>query len=164
MPPPRVAILQQAFVPRYRVRFFELLHERSEIEYVVFGGPAPKGTGHVAATGPFEFPAVWTDTRQIALSQRVWTYQPIVRRLMSTRWDAIVVAPWMRSLSNLALAPLFKARGRAVIAWGHGYEREQDDGRAVSAALSAAAALKRAFARSVDGYLLETYTERGAAS
>jgi glycosyltransferase involved in cell wall biosynthesis len=159
---PRVAILQQGFVPRYRVRFYEMLHERSEIEYVVFHGSPPAGTGHVAAQGPFAFPNVWTDNRQFRIAGRVLIYQPIVRRMMATRWDAIVVAPWVRLVSNLILVPLFQARGRAVIAWGHGYEKAEDDGEAITMLLRVMAGLKAWFARSVDGYLLETYTTRGA--
>jgi glycosyltransferase involved in cell wall biosynthesis len=157
-----VAILQQGFIPRYRVRFYELLHERSEIEYVVFHGPPPVGTGHIAAPGPFSFPNVWTDSRQIRASGRVLLYQPIVRQIMTSRWDAIVVAPYVRLLSNLILIPLFKARGKAVIAWGHGFEKEEDHGEAVTALLRIMARLKARFARSVDGYILETYSARGA--
>ena len=161
---PRVAILQQGFVPRYRVRFFERLHELSTIEYVVFHGPAPPGTGHVAEAGPFAFPNASTDTRHRRVPGAVLMYQPIVRELMRGRWDGIVVAPNIRLLSNLALIPLFMARGRAVIVWGHGYEKEEDHGPAVTAFLWAMARLKAWLARSVDGYLLETYTARGAAS
>jgi glycosyltransferase involved in cell wall biosynthesis len=157
-----VAILYQSFVPRYRVRFFELLHERSEIEYVVFHGQPPARTGHSAATGPFAFPNVWTDNRELRIAGQTLIYQPIVRRVMSTRFDAIVVAPWIRLLSNLILVPLFKARGKAVIAWGHGFEKEEDHPVPIKAALRVMAALKAWMVRSVDGYLLETYTERGA--
>jgi glycosyltransferase involved in cell wall biosynthesis len=148
-------------VPRYWVRFFELLHERSEIEYVVFHGRPPAQTGHFAAPGPFAFPNVWTDNREFRIAGQTLIYQPIVRQLMSTRFDAIVVAPWIRLLSNLILVPLFKARGRAVIAWGHGYEREEEHGRAVTAALRVLSLVKASFARSVDGYVLETHTARG---
>lgn len=157
---PRVAILQWGFVPRYRVRFYELLHERSEIEYVVFHGSAPSRTGHVAVPGPFVFPNVWTDNRQLMISGQVLMYQPIVRRLMATRWDAIVVAPYIRLLSNLILAPLLKARGSAVIAWGHGFEQEEDHDPAIAMILRMMALFKSRLARSTDGYLV--YTARGA--
>jgi glycosyltransferase involved in cell wall biosynthesis len=156
----RVAIIHHSFVPRYRVRFYELLQERSEIEYVVFHGPAPSQTGHLEAPGPFAFPNVWTDNRQLRISGRTLIYQPIVRRVMATRWDAIIFAPYVRLLSNLILVPLLKARGSAVIAWGHGFEKEEDHGPAVTTTLQIMSRIKARFVRSVDGYLV--HTPRGA--
>jgi hypothetical protein len=37
----RIAVLNQGYIPHYRRRFFELLAERGQAEYVVFHGAPP---------------------------------------------------------------------------------------------------------------------------
>ena len=120
----------------------------------------PAGTGHVRADGPFGFRTVSAPNRQLRIAGNVLVLQPIVRRVMATRWDGVIVALNLRLPASLLLAALFKARGRTVIAWGHGFERATDDPAPVERTLRLAARFKAWFARRVDGYLV--YNERGA--
>ena len=58
----KVAILNHGYLPHYRVRFYELLAERTSFEYVVFHG-APPSCGDRGAEGSVRFPQRRVTTR-----------------------------------------------------------------------------------------------------
>lgn len=149
----RVAVLHQGFIPLYRVRFFEELNAAGANEYVVFHGPAPSGTGHLAAPGPFAFPNVFRQHAEIHLGTRKLIYQPVVRAVVAGGFDAVVVGDEFKLLANLAIFSAFKMMGKPAILWGHGCHRPD--------AHWMARMLARFFPRFADGYL--AYTEGGAS-
>jgi glycosyltransferase involved in cell wall biosynthesis len=156
-----VAIIHQGFIPMYRTGFHARLAQRraSGIRYVVFHGPAPAYTGHLAASGPFDFPHVWAPTHELRLAGKAALYQPIVRHVMRT-CDALVMGAQARFLHNLVLYALFKMAGRPVLLWGQGTDKQEDVGALMSAALGGVSAAKRRLARCADGYIV--YTEGGS--
>jgi glycosyltransferase involved in cell wall biosynthesis len=156
---PRVAIVHQGFIPEYRVRFFELLADRSEIEYVVFHGQAPTGSGHRAAAGPFGFPNVAVQNREVVLGGKRIILQPILGRIARGSYAAAVLGAELKFVANVAVAGLMSAWGKPVVLWGHGYEKDED--APASLLTRTAAGLKRRYARGAAGYLV--YTEGGAA-
>jgi len=139
--------MHQGFIPRYRVRFFELLSQQSDIDYVIVYGPPPSGTGHFASPGPFGFPTLKLTTRELSLGRRTLIYHSIAPVLRG-RFDALVIGTHLLLIANHVLFAAFKARGKPVLYWGHGHEQAE-------------AALKSRLARLADGYL--AYTEGGAA-
>jgi glycosyltransferase involved in cell wall biosynthesis len=155
---PRVAILHQGFIPRYRVRFYELLSGRGAVEYVVFHGDPPSGSAHRAAEGPFEFPQVRVESRELQAAGRWLVYQPVVRRV-ARDFDAVVLGDEAKFLSSLALQGVFAARGRPVAIWGAGFEKEESLGRLGSLVKGVGAGVKQARLKATAGYLV--YTDRG---
>ncbi len=156
----RIAVAHQGFVPHYRVRFFEMLHEQGEHDYVVFHGNPPSGTGHYAAEGPFSFPNVEVRNIELRIAGKSLIYQTILRRLLRSGFDAAIFGTHVQFLSNQLALPIFKATGRPVFYWGHATEKATG-GNGVALALSrAAAGLKARTVRLADGYL--AYTPRGA--
>jgi glycosyltransferase involved in cell wall biosynthesis len=156
---PRVAVLHQGFVPRYRVRFYELLSRRGAIEYVVFHGDPPSGSAHRAAEGPFEFPAVRVRNREIRAAGRWFVFQPVLRRIARGGFDGVVLGDEAKFVSSLALQAVFAARGRPVAIWGAGFEKEESLGRVGSLVKRVGGGLKRRRLGAAAGYL--AYTEGG---
>jgi hypothetical protein len=79
----RVAVAHQGFIPHYRVRFFELLNQRSDSEYVIFHGAPPTGSGHCQADGPFGFPNVFVHNRELGTrAGKSLIYEPILRKVL----------------------------------------------------------------------------------
>lgn len=154
---PRVAIVHHGFVPTYRVAFFERLARAGDVEYVVFHGPAPGGTGHQAATGPFAFPDRWVANREIGVRGRTVIAQPIVGPIARGRFAGVVVGAEFKFPASWAAAAVTRARGGALVLWGHGYDKVEDEG---ASRIAAGTALKAAYARRADAYLV--YTEGGA--
>lgn len=148
----RICILHQGFIPHYRVRFFERLAVAGEIEIVVVHGQAPSGSGHVAAPGPFRFGNLFRRSLELRFGDRQLIYQPVVREVLRGGFDAAVIGQEFKLLSNVILLALFKATGRPVLIWGHGYHRESAHWLARMASTLVA--------RLADGYLV--YTEGGA--
>lgn len=148
----RIALLHQGFVPRYRERFYTLLNAQDDNEYVVFHGPAPKRTGHAAAPGPFRFPNVFRRNIEMRVGCRSLIYQPVVWDILTGGFDAVVVGHEFKMLANHLVMAAFKAMGKPVLFWGHGYHRDSAHWLARSAS--------GALARFADGYLV--YTEGGA--
>ena len=167
----RVAILHQGFVPEYRVRFFELLNQRNGSEYVVFHGHPPSGIGQEAATGPFAFPNVFVDNRELVLAgSRSVTYQPVVRSIQGGGFDAVVLGSHLQFVSNHVVFVLSRLVGRAVLYWGHGFERVPHFAASTHSGWGRSALLERlsrlgvqlkyAVSRLPDGYLV--YSAGGA--
>lgn len=154
---PRVAIVHQGFIPTYRVTFFERLAQASDVEYVVFHGDAPPGTGHRAAVGPFGFREHKVRNRRLdAFGGRV-IYQPLVRAV-ARHFDAAVVGAELKLVANVAVGAALAATGRPVILWGQGFEKDED--RGAGALRMAGDRLKSRASRAASAYLV--YSERGA--
>lgn len=149
----RIAILHQGFVPSYRKRFFELLNDRTCNRYVVFHGQPPSHTGHVAASGPFQFSNVRVHNRELRLGKYSLIYQPVVLKVLRGGFDAIVVGHEFKLLAGQMLFAAYKLLRKPALLWGHGYHRRN--------AHPLARAGTGVFAKLADGYLV--YTSSGAA-
>jgi glycosyltransferase involved in cell wall biosynthesis len=149
----RIAVFHDGFVPIYRARFFEILNTSSEHEYVVFHGDAPSDSGHTCAAEPLNFPNVRSRNLEIQLGGRTLVYEPVMRRVLSGGFDAIVVGHEVKFVSSMLLFALFRVMRKPALLWGHGYHRASDS--------SLARFLSSPIARLADGYL--AYTEGGAA-
>lgn len=159
----KVAVLNQGYIPHYRMRFFELLAERGHANYVVFHGAPPSWTGVQAVEGPFAFPQRRVHNREIRLGPWTAVYQPVVREILAGGYDAIVLGHEVKFLSSLLLAVLAKMRGIAVLYWGFGYYPTRGFSHHTDVhrgALAASRFVKDALAKMADGYL--AYTRTGA--
>jgi glycosyltransferase involved in cell wall biosynthesis len=154
-----VAVILDGYVPRYRVRLYELLAERSEIEYVVFHGRPPTRKAAPCAKPPFRFPSRAVRNLELRLGVRTLIHQRGVPRTVWEDFDAVVIGAQLRFVSSLVLLGLSKLRGRPVILWGQGFDKDEDVGGVGRSALAAKRRLKRAMARQANGYLV--YTEGG---
>ena len=156
---PRVAVILDGYVPRYRARLYELLSERSEIEYVVFHGKPPARNPAPSATPPFSFPSREVRNVELRIGGRTLIHQRGVPSAVRDDFQAIVVGAQLRFVSSLVLLALWKRQGRPVILWGQGCDKDEDVGGIGRASMAAKRRLKRAMARTADGYLV--YTEGG---
>ena len=118
--PQRVAILHQGCVPTYRRAFYERLGAIAERNYVVFHGQAEPGSGLTAAPPPFGFAHVSVRNRFWRLAGRSLVYQPVFLRIAGGGFDALVIGHEVKYAANIALALLFRARGKPVLLWGFG--------------------------------------------
>lgn len=157
--PPRVAVLKDGFVPEYRAELFARLGQMREVEYVIFHGRAPRGTGHRAASGPFSFPQVGSANRELRLGGRTLVYQPVVREVAGPAFDGAVLGAELKMLAHVALFPLLKLRGKPVLLWGQGGEKSEERGSVMAALGALGGALKTAASRRADGYI--AYTSGG---
>ncbi|CAK0775056.1 conserved hypothetical protein [Gammaproteobacteria bacterium] len=161
--PLKIAILHQGFIPNYRVRFFELLNQRGETQYVVFHGAPTPHSGWIAAQGPFDFPSRWVDNREIHLGRWTAIYQPVIREILGGGYDGVVLGHEVKFLSNILLALLCKWRSIPVLYWGFGYHVKVGfDFTSESKGWVSwlAARVKNCLTRRADGYLV--YTQGGA--
>jgi glycosyltransferase involved in cell wall biosynthesis len=117
---PRIAILHQGCVPTYRRAFYERLGAIAERDYVVFHGQAEPGSGIAAAVPPFGFEHVEVRNRFWRVLGRILVYQPVFLQIAGGGFDALVVGHEVKYLANIALALLFRARGKPVLLWGFG--------------------------------------------
>ncbi|HSR94058.1 MAG TPA: glycosyltransferase [Solirubrobacterales bacterium] len=156
---PRIAVLKDGFVPEYRAELFARLGQMKEVEYVFFHGPAPRGTGHRAAAGPFSFPHAGFANRELRIGGRALVYQPAVRAVAGPAFDGAVLGAELKMLAHVVLFPLLKLRRKPVLLWGQGGEKGEDRGNAMKALGRAGGALKLAAARQADGYI--AYTSGG---
>jgi len=157
----KVAVLNQGYIPHYRVRFFELLAEHGNADYVVFHGAPPSWTGVQAVDGPLAFPQQWVRNREIHIGPWTAVHQPVVRQILSGGYDAVVLGHELKFISSLLLAILAKVRGIAVIYWGFGYYPKRGFSHHTDThrfALAVASRVKDALARLADGYLAYTRT------
>jgi glycosyltransferase involved in cell wall biosynthesis len=160
--PGKVAILNQGYIPHYRLRFFELLAQRGG-EYVVFHGAPPSWIGVEAVKGPFAFPQRWVRNREIRIGPWTAIYQPVIREILTGGYDAVVLGHEVKYLSSLLLAVLAKLRGIALIYWDFGYHPKRGFSHRTTtrpSALAVATLFKNTLARLADGYLV--YTRSGA--
>ena len=157
--PGRVAVLHQGFVPSYRRAFFERLSQAGPIEYVVFYGDPPAGSGLRGERGPFEFPSVYVRNVVLPFMGRSVVWQPVLRHVLGQGFDAVVIGHEIRFLANNLIFLWFKALRRPVLYWGHGTEIERDVRGLARIPRALAVAAKRVAARRADGYLV--YTEGG---
>jgi glycosyltransferase involved in cell wall biosynthesis len=156
----RVAITHMGFIPHYRVTFFEHLARISGSEYVVFHSAPPAGLGLTAAHGPFAFPNVFVNAREITIGRKSLVYQPIVAAVQRGRYDAVVMGTHLQFISNHIILALSRAVHRPVLYWGHGSERAVGDGALSRHLAQLGVGVKRRLARLPDGYLV--YTQGGA--
>lgn len=156
---PRIAVLKDGFVPEYRRELFARLGQMDEVEYVVFHGSAPRGTGHRAARGPFPFAAIGVANRELRLGDRTLVYQPAVREVVGPGFDGAVLGAELKMLAHVGLFPLLKLRGKPVLLWGQGAEKSEDRGGTMKAIGRIGATLKTAAACRADGYI--AYTSGG---
>lgn len=147
----RIAVLHQGFIPVYRVRLFEMLNDITGNEYVVFHGDPPRGVGHQAVAGPFRFPNVRVNNREIAIARSSVIYQPVLRAVLRGGFDALIVGHEIKFVASMMLFAWFKATGRPALLWGHGLHRPN--------ALWPARTSSRLLARAADAYL--AYTPKG---
>ena len=155
----RVAVVFDGYVPEYRRRLYELLDERSDVEYVVFWGRKPSNLASAAATGPYAFSNVRVRNYELRAGRKVLIYQPLVREILTGRYDAIIIGAWLRLVSSLVVAPLFKLRRKPVIFWGQGFDKREDFGPLMRSVLEVAIRIKIWMVGCGDGYL--AYTEGG---
>ena len=156
---PRVAVLKDGFVPEYRAEFFTRLGQMKEVEYVVFHGQAPEGTGHRAAQGPLSFPEVRLANHELRFGHRTLVYQPAVREVLGPGFDGAVLGAELKMLTHVALFPLLKLREKPVLLWGQGGEKEEDRSTTMEAIGRIGGALKLMAAGCADGYI--AYTSGG---
>lgn len=156
---PRIAVLKDGFVPEYRAELFERLGQMKEVEYVIFHGGAPRGTGHRAARGPFSFAQIEVANRELRLGGRTLLYQPAVREVAGPAFDGAVLGAELKMLAHVALFPLLKLTRKPVLLWGQGGEKSEDRGTAMEALGRFGGALKETAARRADGYI--AYTSGG---
>ncbi len=159
----RIAVLNQGYIPHYRLRFFELLAERGGAEYVVFHGAPPSWVGVEAAKGPFGFAQRWVDNREIRVGPWTAIYQPVVREILTGGYDAVVLGADLKFVSSVLLALLARLRGIAVLYWDFGYHPKRGFSHGTSApggVMAVARLVKNALAKLADGYL--AYTKSGA--
>jgi glycosyltransferase involved in cell wall biosynthesis len=159
---PRVAVLKDGFVPEYRAAFFARLGHMAEVEYVVFHGQAPRGTGHRAVQGPFSFPEMRFGNRELRLGGRTLVYQPAVRQVAGPAFDGAILGAELKMLAHVALFPLLKLRGKPVLLWGQGGEKREDRGALMEMLGRTGGALKLMAAGIADGYI--AYTNGGRDS
>jgi len=158
----KVAILNHGYLPHYRVRFYELLAERTSFEYVVFHGAPPSWVGTAELNGPFAFPQRRVTNHEFRIGPLTLVYQPVVWEILTGGYDAIVITSESKFISNLLLALLCKLRGIAVLHWGFGYHpprgtRESDVPHKL---VGVTTAIKKWFTRLADGFI--AYTKSGA--
>jgi glycosyltransferase involved in cell wall biosynthesis len=153
---PRIAVLKDGFVPEYRAELFARLGQMKEVEYVIFHGPAPRGTGHRAAEGPFSFPQMGFANRELRIGGRTLVYQPAVRAVAGPAFVGAVLGAELKMLAHVVLFPLLKLRGKPVLLWGQGGEKSEDRGSVMEALGRIGGALKTAAARHADGYIAYT--------
>lgn len=156
---PRIAVLKDGFVPEYRAGLFARLGQMKEVEYVFLHGPAPRGTGHRAAQGPFSFAEIVVANRELRVGGRTLLYQPVVREVAGRAFDGAVLGAELKMLAHVALFPLLKLSGKPVLLWGQGGEKSEDRGGVMEALGRVGGALKGAAARHADGYI--AYTRGG---
>lgn len=153
---PRIAVLKDGFVAEYRAELFARLGQMDDVEYVIFHGSAPRGTGHRAAEGPFSFTAKEVANRELRLGSRTLVYQPAVRTVAGPAFDGAVLGAELKMLAHVALFPLLKLKGKPVLLWGQGGEKGEERGSAMEALGRIGAGLKMAAARRADGYIAYT--------
>jgi glycosyltransferase involved in cell wall biosynthesis len=151
-----VAVILDGYVPRYRVRLYELLAERSEIEYVVFHGKPPAKNPALPAKPPFRFPSREVRNVELGLGGRTLIHQRGVQGVARKDFDAIVIGAQLRFVSSLVLLVLWKLRNRPLILWGQGFDKDEDVGGVGHTTLAVKRRLKRSMARGADGYLVYT--------
>jgi glycosyltransferase involved in cell wall biosynthesis len=151
-----VAILKDAFIPEYRLALYERLGAIDEVEYTVFHGDPPRGSGHRGAAGPFAFPEVRLESRELRAGGKSLVYQPALRRIAGPGFDAAVIGAELKLLANSALFPLLKLRRRPVLLWGQGIEKDEDRGAAMRMLYRGGGLLRGLAARHADGYLAYT--------
>jgi glycosyltransferase involved in cell wall biosynthesis len=156
----RVAVVHDGYIPRYRVRLYELLAEISDIEYVVFHGPPPKRNPALRPSGPLRFPNVEVPNYELRLGPKAVVWQGLVRQIARGGFDALVMGAWLRFVSGLVLFPAFKAMGRPVILWGQGRDKQEDSATLLRPLMPLAETAKARIANLADGYLV--YTDAGA--
>jgi glycosyltransferase involved in cell wall biosynthesis len=156
----KIAIAHQGFIPHYRVRFFELLDERAAHDYVVFHGEPPSGIGHYAAEGPFFFPNVKVNNRELRIAGKSLIYQGILRRILRERFDAVILGTHVQFLSNHLVLLAYRGLGRPVFYWGHAKEKTTGGNRLAMSLSRSAFHFKNRTIRMADGYL--AYTQGGA--
>lgn len=156
---PRVAVLHQGFIPRYRVRFYELLSSRGAIDYVIFHGDPPSGSAHRAADGPFSFEHERVHNRELRAAGRWLVYQPVLQRIGGGDFAGLVLGDEAKFVSSMMLQAIYAARSGPVVIWGAGFEKEEELGRMGASVKAVGARLKRLRLKSAAGYL--AYTERG---
>jgi glycosyltransferase involved in cell wall biosynthesis len=152
-------VLKDGFVPEYRLALFERLGQMREVEYVIVHGQAPSGTAHRAAAGPFGFGEIRSRNREIRLAGKTLVYQPVVRAVSGPGFDGAIIGSELKLLAQAALFPLLKARGRIVMLWGQGGEKQEEVSPALRMLGGAGAFAKALAARHADGYL--AYTASG---
>jgi len=115
-----VAVLHQGCVPVYRRAFYERLAAIADHRYVVFHGDPEPGSGITAARPPFAFEHVEVRNHYRRLLGRTFVYQPVIRRILRDRFDALVIGHEVKYAANILLALAFRAAGKPVLLWGFG--------------------------------------------
>src|SRR5215831_12505357 len=118
----KVAILHQGFVPVYRVRFYEMLSQVSDIQYVVFHGSPLKNLGHREFTGTLNFPNSKVKNIEVPLLGRNLVYQPVLKEILLGCYSAVILGHELKFISSLALFFLFRMADKPIIWWRHGFE------------------------------------------
>lgn len=117
----RAAVLNHGYIPHFRVRFYELLAQKTGAEYVVFHGKPPSWIGVKELPGPFAFPQRRVENREFRVGPMSLVYQPVVREILTGGYDAVVLTTESKFIANLLLALFGKACGIRVLFWGFGF-------------------------------------------
>lgn len=161
MRPLRIAILHQGCIPNYRRAFYERLAKIPGREYVVFHGDPEPGSGVIAAKPPFPFANVCVRNRFWRVLGRSVVYQPVLTRITSGGFDALIIGHEFKYIASFALLLLFRLQGKPVLFWGFGptndllYERRSYLGRAVTRWVGT---IKRKVIALASGFLVYTVT------
>jgi glycosyltransferase involved in cell wall biosynthesis len=117
----RAAILSHGYIPHFRVRLYELLAARGEVEYVVFHGAPPSWIGVPELPGPFAFQQRRIENREFRAGPATLVYQPVLREILTGGYDAVILTTEAKFIANLFLAVFGRLRGIAVLFWGFGF-------------------------------------------
>lgn len=128
----KTVLLIQAFLPHYRMSFFERLHEalglegiRLRIAYGRQRGAYGNGYSGTHPALPFA-----VRKRNVWLLNGRLLVQPVLREIL--RAELVIVEQANKHLVNYLLLVLSCLGIKKVAFWGHGWNRQQPDGRSLS--------------------------------
>jgi glycosyltransferase involved in cell wall biosynthesis len=117
----QAAILSHGYIPHFRVRLYQLLAERGEVDYVVFHGAPPSWIGVPELPGPFAFAQRRVVNHEFRVGPASLVYQPVLREILTGGYDAVVLTMEAKFVANLLLALFGKLLGIRVLFWGFGF-------------------------------------------
>jgi glycosyltransferase involved in cell wall biosynthesis len=111
----KIAIVQK-LIPHYRIDFFKKICEQSKNQVMVFHSTEISSDG-LAESGEFVFP----NQKIHKFAHRYFFYQCIVKKLLSGKFDLIVMGPELRIFSNTLVWLLSFFTRSKIVWWTHGF-------------------------------------------
>lgn len=111
----KIAIVQK-LIPHYRIDFFKEVCEQSKNQVMVFHSTEISSDG-LAESGEFVFP----NQKIPQFNHRYFFYQCIVKKLLSGKFDLIVMGPELRIFSNTLVWLLCFFTRSKIVWWTHGF-------------------------------------------